>query len=189
MSQRTATIESLPEVFGMVKAMQADGGLGHRLPAGGAAGPGRDHPGQDGGGRRPMARRPRRPRRGRPPQRNLSAPPALRARRHRVGGAADPPLLPHRRAGELCAPGPRDRPCRPRRLRARPVRPQGRRGPAAAARATGPARDRQPRRPDIGLRRRRLPPPPPHRPLQGPHARRRGARAQDGRRRRQAARP
>ena len=32
-----------------------------------------------------MARRPRRPRRGRPPQRNLPAPPALRARRHRAG--------------------------------------------------------------------------------------------------------
>ena len=70
MPQRTAMIGSLPEAFGMVKAMRADSP---------------DHPGQDGGGCRPLARQPRRPRRGRPPQRNPPAPPAPRTRRHRAG--------------------------------------------------------------------------------------------------------
>ncbi len=69
-------------------------GLGRRLPTGGAPGPGRDHSGQDGRGRRPLARRPRWQRRPRPPQRNLPALLAVRTRRHRTGGAADPPLLP-----------------------------------------------------------------------------------------------
>ena len=53
-----------------------------------------------------MARQPRRLRRTRPPQRNPPAPPAVRTRQHRAGGAADPPLPPHRRAGELRTPRP-----------------------------------------------------------------------------------
>ena len=64
MPQQTAMIDSLPEAFEMVKAMRSDGldcGAACRLPAGGAAGPCRDHPRRDGRGCRPLALRPRRP--------------------------------------------------------------------------------------------------------------------------------
>ena len=107
---------------------------GDREPTGGLrdgegdAGPCRDHPGRVGGGCRPFARQPRRLRRVRPLQRNPPAPPAVRIRRHRTSGAADPRLPPCSGTARVAH---RDRPGHPCRLRARSVHPQDRRDPAA----------------------------------------------------------
>ena len=134
------------------------------------------------------ANAPRRPRRARPPQRNLPAPPAVRIRRI---GPEVPRTRRHRPTAVLGssarrAPGstvsslPASCPARPPAGSARFCRP---------CPAPGLASHHQPRRRGPGRRRRRLPPPPPHRPLQGHHARWRGADAQDRRRRPQAAPP
>ena len=180
MPQRTATIESLPMAFALVKEMQADGlewGEGYR-PLGrqalaeiiqGRMAEAVDYwlDSLDG-----CAMRDRR---------NGSYPRHLlrRAGRHRAPRAPHPPLLPDRGAEELCKTRARDRPRHPGRLRARPQYPQGGRGSAAPARPPGLGRDRKPHRQDPGCGGGSLPCTPPRQPLQGARARWRGAGTQD----------
>ena len=149
MPQRTATIGSLPEAFGMVKAMRAGGpdwDTGCRQAAREApAGIIRDRMAED------VDRWP-----GSPEGRNGTCRRRLPCEPGDIGpgcrgpaAAAPPPCWGATRA----APRGPGLPCRPR---ARFVHPQDRRDPAAPARAPGPARHRQPRDQNPGRRRRRL---------------------------------
>ena len=155
MPQRTAAIDSLPEAFGMVKAMRADGPdwgtdcrqAVRRAPAGIIQGGMADD----------VDRRPGSPEsRGGDDRRNGTYQrPALRTRQHRTGVPRTRRYRPYRHAGELCVPRARSTgsslpascPARPPAGSARSFRP---------CPAPGPARDRQPRGRDLGRRHRRL---------------------------------
>ena len=133
MPQRTATIESLPMAFEVVKQMQADGlewGEGYRPLCRRALAEiieGRMAAAVDGWLDGSAVRD--------PAQRQLFAPSVDRAWRHRACCAALPALLPDRGAARLRPPTVcGDRPRHPGRFRAWTQHPQGRRGPAGPAR-------------------------------------------------------